>query len=83
MISTSDARISEKQILTPPPADRPRINGPRVYGARPNKVFIYRIPTQGRRPMVFRVEGLPETMKLDTENGIIRGVTPKKGGGFP
>ena len=83
MISTYDARIDEKQILTPPPADRPRINGPRVYGARPNKVFIYRIPTQGKRPMTFRVEGMPETMELNPENGIIRGVTPDQKGRYP
>jgi hypothetical protein len=41
-----DARIADKQILIPVPAATPRINGPVVCGAHPDKQFIYRIPTR-------------------------------------
>jgi len=76
--SVYDARISEKEILTPAPAKAPRINGPKVYGARPGKEFIYRIPCQGRRPIRFEVDGLPSTLKLNADKGILTGKTPGK-----
>lgn len=74
--SEYDARIDESEILTPAPAASPRINGPKVYGARPGKQFIYRIPTQGKRPMEFAVEDLPGSLELDPDQGILRGETP-------
>ena len=77
-----DARIAEKQILTPVPPAAPRINGPVVCGARPGRQFIYRIPTQGERPIRFEVKGLPAGLKLDAVNGIITGVTPEKKGDY-
>lgn len=77
---TYDARTAEKQILTPVPPATPRINGPVVYGARPGNPFLYRIPTQGERPIRFEVQGLPQGLKLDAEKGIITGVTPAKRG---
>jgi alpha-galactosidase len=70
-----DGRIGEKEILTPMPGKQPRINGAKVYGARPNKVFLYRIPCQGERPIVFSVKGLPSGLKLDAKTGIITGTT--------
>jgi alpha-galactosidase len=73
-----DARIAENEILTPAPAKAPRINGPKLYGARPGKKFIYRIPTQGERPIRFSVEGLPDSFELDAEQGIITGTVPQK-----
>lgn len=77
---TYDARTTEKQILTPLPPATPRINGPVVYGARPGNPFLYRIPTQGERPIRFEVQGLPEGLKLDAVKGIITGKTPAKRG---
>ncbi len=38
---------AEMPILTPKPGPEPRINGPRVYGVRPGKPFLYRIPATG------------------------------------
>ena len=32
---TYDARIADKEILTPRPGPAPRINGPKIYGAQP------------------------------------------------
>jgi len=69
----------EPYILTPPPAKEPSINSPKVYGARPNKVFLYRIPVSGERPMKISVKGLPPGLSLDTEKGIISGRSPDKG----
>jgi len=77
-----DARISEKEILTPAPAKEPVINGPKVYGARSDKKFIYRIPCQGIRPITFSVTDLPEGLELDSENGIISGITPSENGEY-
>ena len=44
-------------ILTPKAPDTPRINGPKIYGARPKADFLYRIPTTGVRPS--RQRGCP------------------------
>ena len=74
------ARVREGEILTPLPGDAPRINGPQVYGCRPDKKFVYRIPCQGRRPITFKVIGLPEGMELDAQSGVMSGRTPKKAG---
>lgn len=80
--ATYDARITDKQILTPAPPAAPRINGPAVYGARPAKQFLYRIPCQGQRPMRFQVEGLPEGLALDPATGILTGRTPAAHGAY-
>jgi alpha-galactosidase len=71
-----DARISEKEILTPVPNNEPKINGPKIYGVRPGKKFIYRIPCQGERPLKFKVTGLPKGLILDAKKGMISGVVP-------
>ena len=62
-----------------PSASAPRINGPSVYGARPNHPFLYRIPTVGARPLRFSATGLPPGLKLDATAGIISGQTPDHG----
>jgi alpha-galactosidase len=77
---TYDARVAEKQILTPVPPTAPRINGPVVCGARPGNPFLYRIPTQGERPIRFEVKDLPEGLKQDADKGIITGKTPARKG---
>ncbi len=66
-------------ILTPAPGPAPRINGPRVYGCRPGNPFLFRIPTTGQRPIRFAVENLPESIALDADAGILRGVAPPRG----
>ena len=68
----------EKIILTPKPGPEPRINGPSVYGCRPGRPFIYRIPCTGERPIAFSAKSLPRGLKLDKATGIITGTTPKK-----
>jgi len=63
----------QKVVLTPPAPESPRINGPSIYGVRPGRPFLYRIPCTGERPMEFSAEELPEGLSLDTESGIVRG----------
>jgi len=70
------------ELWTPPPGPAPQINGPAVYGARPGRPFVYRIPTTGTRPMRFAVDGLPRTLELDAEQGILTGTTPAKPGRY-
>ena len=62
-----------KYILTPKPADTPRINGARVFGVRPGSEFLYTIAATGIRPMTFSAEGLPKGLKLDPKTGRITG----------
>jgi alpha-galactosidase len=71
-----DARVTDWQILTPAANEKPRINGAKIYGVRPDKIFIYRIPCEGKRPIKFTAEGLPESLKLDPATGIITGKSP-------
>ncbi len=66
-------------ILTPRPGPAPKVWGPLVYGCRPGKPFLYRIPAQGVRPMEFAAEGLPATLQLDPATGIISGTAPARG----
>ena len=66
-------------ILTPKAPLTPRINGPKVYGARPGAEFLFRIPTTGERPMQWTAEGLPKGLKLDRNTGIITGKVKKAG----
>ncbi len=68
----------EAVILTPKPGPAPRINGPKVYGARPGNPFLYRIPATGQRPMRFEAD-LPAGLVLDPQTGIITGTTPPRG----
>ncbi|MCD6202140.1 MAG: alpha-galactosidase [Bacteroidales bacterium] len=73
------ASVGAPYILTPPPPASPRINGPRVYGARPGHPFLYRIPITGKRPVTVEVKGLPEGLKADEKTGIITGKIIRKG----
>ncbi len=78
-----DPPQEERIILTPSPGPAPRINGPRVYGARPGNPFLYRIPATGTRPIKFSAPNLPDTLTLDPATGIITGNSPQKRGEYP
>lgn len=60
-------------ILTPGPEDKPRINGPSVYGQSPGKPFLFKVPASGKKPVEFIAEELPEGLSLDKNTGIISG----------
>lgn len=70
----------DRPILTPKPGPVPKINGPRAYGARPGRPFLFRIPCTGERPIRFSARGLPKGLRLDAATGIISGVTPASAG---
>jgi alpha-galactosidase len=70
------------EILTPKPGPAPAVNGPRVYGCRPGRPFLYRIPATGQRPMRFSASGLPQGLKLDAATGIITGTAPARRGDY-
>ena len=69
-------------ILTPKPGPQARINGPKIYGARPGHPFLYRIPCTGMRPMRFSVDGLPASLHLNGKTGIISGSAPERRGDY-
>ncbi|HEX3355437.1 MAG TPA: putative Ig domain-containing protein [Tepidisphaeraceae bacterium] len=66
-------------ILTPPAPATPRINGPRIYGQRPGRPFLYTVPATGDRPVVFDATGLPPGLKIDSNTGRISGVVATAG----
>ena len=69
----------EKYILTPKPDKKPKINSPKLFGARPNNPFLYTIAATGQRPMSFSAKNLPEGLSVDTKTGIITGKVVQKG----
>lgn len=66
-------------LLTPYPSAKPKINGADVFGARPGNPFLYLIPATGQKPLTYKVQGLPDGLKLDAATGIITGAVAQKG----
>jgi alpha-galactosidase len=73
MVCAEACAADAPPILTPKPPATPRINGPSVFGVRPNSPLIYRIPATGQRPMQLAVEGLPKGLVVDSKTGQISG----------
>jgi len=69
-------------ILTPKPGPKPKINGPKLFGVRPGRPFVYRIPATGKRPMSFAALNLPKELKLEPRTGVIVGNAPKRRGDY-
>ena len=77
---TADAaEAPQLGILTPKTGEAPRINGPAVYGVRPGRPILYRLPVTGARPMTFKVEGLPPGAKFDAATGVLSGAVKERG----
>ena len=70
---------SEKYILTPPPSEFPKINGPKVFGARLGNPFLFTVPASGKRPLTFTAENLPRGLTLDSQTGMITGKVSEPG----
>ncbi len=64
---------SDEAIRTPAAPPTPRINGPRVYGARPGHPFFHHLPVTGSRPLTIAADGLPQGLSLDSATGDIKG----------
>ena len=42
-----------------------RINGPKIFGVRPDSPFLFKIAAIGEEPIEFMVENLPNSLKLN------------------
>ena len=82
LLAQMGAGEAARPVLTPKPGPEPRIHGPKVYGGRPGRPFLYRIPCTGLRPIRFSAEGLPSSLRLDTAAGIISGNVPDRSGDY-
>ena len=71
--------MNEDKILTPKSSPIPRINGPKIFGVRPQSDFLYKIHATGKSPLKFEIENLPDGLKLDNSSGIITGKIDKAG----
>src|ERR1035437_9235647 len=68
------AKKSEYVPLTPKPSAKPRINGAKVFGVRPNAPFQFKIAATGKAPIEFSIKNLPKSLKLNKKTGIITGM---------
>jgi alpha-galactosidase len=66
-------------IRTPPAPATPRINGPRIFGARPGHPFFYHLPVTGQRPITITADALPDGLSLDAATGNITGSVAQPG----
>ena len=76
---TAAPSADQRMILTPKPGPQPRINGPRLFGVRPGRPFLYRIPCTGERPIAFAVgRSSRKDSASITGSGIITGNAPSE-----
>ena len=73
------ANDGERYILTPPVAKSPRINSPKIFGAKPGNPFLFTVVATGEAPITYSIAHLPTGLSIDAQTGIITGVTNKKG----
>lgn len=66
-------------ILTPKAGPAPRINGPKVFGVRPGRPVLYRLPVTGLRPMELSARNLPQGLTFDSKSQILSGSLEKRG----
>lgn len=76
-------------LLVPPPQPKPEIavgtgpepviHAPRITGATPGRLFLFRIPATGERPLRFSAANLPDGLDLDANTGIITGALTTAG----
>jgi alpha-galactosidase len=65
-------------ILTPAPGKFPKINSPKLFGARPRNPFLYTIAATGDKPLRFEVSQLPKGLFL-SPLGSIAGTVEARG----
>jgi len=78
-VQAADVPDYSAHIRTPATPATPHINGPTVFGVRPNSPFLYTIPVTGDRPMKFSVKKLPRGLSVDAVTGRITGSLSKPG----
>ncbi|MDP4619665.1 MAG: NPCBM/NEW2 domain-containing protein [Sediminibacterium sp.] len=73
------ANDGERYILTPAVAKTPRINSPKIFGAKPGSPFLFTVVATGEAPISYSADHLPNGLTIDSKTGIITGVLNKKG----
>lgn len=71
--------VEERVVLTPKADPGPRINGARVYGARPGSPILYKVAASGDKPIRYSADHLPAGLSLDPGTGILTGRIGKAG----
>jgi alpha-galactosidase len=66
-------------VLTPKSGAMAKINGPNIFGVKPNSPFEYGIPATGDKPLMYDVINLPKGLQIDKQTGIITGTIAAKG----
>jgi len=74
-----DVPVDIKYILTPKPGPKPKITGPKIFGAKPGNPFLFTATATGKRPLVFGAQGLPDGLYIDPQTGQITGTVNEKG----
>jgi alpha-galactosidase len=77
-----EATITGKEILTPPAAAEPRLNGAAIFGVRPGKPVHYRIAASGAKLLRYEAEGLPAGVTVDPGTGWLTGRAPREPGDY-
>ena len=79
----SKKNLSVKQfapyILTPQTSPKPRINGAKAFGVRPNSPFLFKVAATGNAPLNYSATNLPQGLAIDAKTGIITGKVEKEG----
>src|SRR3954467_7549809 len=78
-VTTHAQDTLSKYILTPKPGPAPKINGPKLFGVRPDHPILFTIPATGTRPMTFSADNLPKGVVLDSKTGRLSGSVSKPG----
>ena len=78
---TEPARTAQLGIQTPKAKDEPQFNGADIWGVRPGRPVIFRVPVSGVRPMTFTAKNLPKGVTLDAR-GVLRGMAPQAKGDY-
>ena len=66
-------------ILTPKPGPKPRINGTKIFGVRPNRPFLFKIAATGTKPLNYEVINLPAGLTVNSTTGEITGSIAQAG----
>lgn len=66
-------------LLTPSPSSAPRFVAGWLLAMRPGAPVLWTLPCLGEGPLHFAVEGLPDSLHLDPESGILSGFAPFAG----
>ena len=72
--SLADFNLTTDVIVGFPAEDRaePRINGPKIYGQRPGRPFLYTIPATGERPMTFAADFMGDALVASQDHNVTR-----------